>query len=70
MQIEHEEDGPSEQEGSRDEAGRTQSQASFAAPLQNLNPMQTHSVAKGDKNQNERTDAKSRQRLKFIRNLI
>jgi hypothetical protein len=69
MQIEHEEDGPSEQESTRHKSGGPQAQAPFAARLQNLDPMEARSVAQGDKNQNESADAKRRKRLEFIRNL-
>jgi len=41
----------------------------LGARLLDLDPMKTRSVEQGDKNQNERTDAKCRKRFKFIRNL-
>jgi len=69
MQSEHEEDRPSEQEQSRDKTGPPQPQASFAAPLQDEDPVQTRSVEEGEKNQHERTDAKRHEWFEFIRNL-
>jgi hypothetical protein len=69
MQIEHKEDGPPEQEQSSYKAGWPQAQASLAARLQNLDPMETCPVEQGDKNQNERADSKRRERLEFIGNL-
>lgn len=69
MQIEHEEDRPSEPEQSRDKTGPTQAQPSFAALLQDEDPVQTRSVEQGYKNQDKRTEAKCHERFEFIRNL-
>ena len=69
MQIEHEEDRPSEQEGNRDETWLPQAQTSFAAVLLNQDPVEARSVEYGDKNQNERTNAERHKRFEFIRNL-
>ena len=69
MQIEHEEDTPSEQERCRDNAGAPQTQTSFAARLLELDPVETNSVEQGEKNQDERPDGQRREWFEFIRNL-
>jgi len=69
MQIEHKEDRPSKQERSREKTRPPKAQPSLAAPLQEENPVETHSVEQCDENQNERTDADRGERLEFIRNL-
>jgi hypothetical protein len=68
MQIEHEENRPSELERSRDHTGPAGAQTSFAVPLLEEDPVETGSVEKGEKNQDECTNAERRQRLEFVGN--
>lgn len=63
MQIKHEEDRPSQQERSRDKTGFPQAQPLFAAPLLDLDPVETHSVEQCEKHQHERADADRGERL-------
>jgi hypothetical protein len=70
MQTEHEGDRPSEQKRSVDKAGFSRSQTSFAARLLDLYPVETRSVEKSEKDQDECADAERRERFEFIRNLI
>ncbi|MGO8986759.1 MAG: hypothetical protein ACLPHI_05210 [Terriglobales bacterium] len=57
MQIEHEKDRPSKQKRRRDKTGPSQAQATFAAPLFDLYPVETGSMEQGEKNHDEGTDA-------------
>jgi hypothetical protein len=69
MQIEHEENAPSEQERSPENTRASSAQAPFAAPLQNEDPVKTRTVKQGEKHQDEGADPECRQRLVLIRDL-
>ncbi len=69
MQEEHEEDRPCEEEHSLDYTGVPQAQTPFAAPLLDEDPVETHSVEQGKKNQDASADAERSEWFVFVRNL-